>query len=172
MTTKTHFETSTATDFLNALRNNVDLQLCLNDDQEVIVNKIHISVGPGNKVTDERCDIVYPSTGFCDEVPLYRIKAFRYNFKEGDYVRCKNGEMAIIGQINSYSIGLHAVLNDDGITIMNGNNTDRGKWVLGMCMPCNSWEKRAIDNELLSIGKRFNKETKQMEDVQCTLRRT
>lgn len=151
-------------EIVKALQEQKDIHVACGPD-DVRVTNIHLQIGECHEIYDATCDVVYPSGGK-DTVKLTSMNLYRYDFKDGDYARDKDGSLCILGPMDEVQVFLHAVVNDDGLTITNDSKVGHSRYLLGHLHPCKEWEKRAIDNELLRIGKWFNKETKRIEDIQ------
>lgn len=167
MAIKHYIETDNASDFLKIYRDHPDIHAEIDEyNGDVRIKKIHVAPNHSS-VYDANCDVVYEN-GRTECMSLCRIHLYRYDFREGDYAVNAKGTICIIGKIEESKVHIHALLEDRLVAFNDGRNIQPfGLWLLSTLQPCREWQIRAMDAELLRIGKRFNKDTKQIEDVIC-----
>lgn len=166
MAVKHYMETDNVSDFLKIYRDHPDAHAEIDEyNGDVRIKEIHVDPNHSS-IYDANCDVVYEN-GRTECMPLHRISLYRYDFKEGDYAVNSKGTICIIGKIEESNVYLHALLEDILVEFNNGRNEQPfGLWLLSTLQPCKEWQIRAMDAELLRIGKRFNKYTKQIENVE------
>lgn len=165
MAIKNYIATDNVSDFLKIYRDHPDIHAEIDEyNGDVRIKKIHVDPNHSS-IYDANCDVVYEK-GSTECMPLYRISLYRYDFMEGDYAVNSKGAIFIIGKIEESKVHIHALLEDILVAFNNEmNNGDFGLWLLSTLHPCKEWQIRAMDFELLRIGKRFNKDTKQIEEI-------
>lgn len=167
MAIKHYIATDNISDFLKIYRDHPDIHAEIDEyNGDVRIKKIHVDPNHSS-IYDANCDVVYEN-GRTECMPLYRISLYRYDFKEGDYAVDSKGTIYIIGKIEESKVHIHALL-EEILVEFNGKRNDQpfGLWLLSTLQPCKEWQTRAMDAELLRIGKQFNKDAKKIEDVIC-----
>lgn len=165
MAIKKYIATDNVYDFLKMYKDLPDIHTEIDEySGDVRIKKIHVDPNHSS-IYDANCDVVY-GNGRTECMPLYRVNLYRYDFMEGDYAVDSKGAICIIGKIEESSVQVHALL-EDILVVFNDERNDKpfGLWLLSTLHPCKEWQIRAVDAELMRIGKRFNKDTKQIEEI-------